>query len=248
MAVIRLVVTSLLVVAAPLVAVGQEREDRKQRSGNDEGYSVTISGEVDSKMAAVAGEMTTEFYRCYPRLIERFDNAEKPASRHIRIVFRRGIRVPAYCQGSQVTVSVEWLRQHPGDIGMLTHELTHAVQQYPQPNPSWLTEGIADYARKLYGPEEQPDWSLPELSPRNSWTDSYRVTARFLEWLDQTHPGTVDKLHTKLQAGAYRDDQFEEFTGVPLEKLWTQCVRELRAEFAAAANAARDKGSPSEAE
>src|SRR5436189_2063268 len=53
-----------------------------------------------------------------------------------------------------LTVGVDWLKKNPDDIGMLAHELTHAVQAYPKADPGWLTEGIADYARQLYGPQQ----------------------------------------------------------------------------------------------
>ena len=59
------------------------------------------------------------------------------------------------------TCSFEWLRKHPDDIGLFTHELVHVVQAYPKSDPTWLTEGLADYARHSYGPKKQPGWALP---------------------------------------------------------------------------------------
>jgi hypothetical protein len=217
-------------------AAAQEERGRRQRdraaeaTADDEGgYSITIVGDVDAEMAAVAGEMTQCFYQCYPKLVADFDNPDKPASKHIVLRFQRPLRVPAYCSGSQITVSIDWLREHPEDIGMLTHELTHAVQQYPRGAPGWLTEGIADYTRKVYGPAEQPGWALPEkLTSRNNWTDSYRVSARFLEWVEGKHPGTVKAIHQKLQAGQYQDSDFETATGTPLDTLWRDCLRDMQ--------------------
>jgi len=193
------------------------------------GYRLTIEGPIDEKLAPVAGKLSEAFFESYPKLVKRFENPDKEAPRHITVRFKTGINVPAYCSGDTITVSVEWLTEHPEDIGMLTHELTHAVQTYPKGEPGWFTEGLADYARKIYGPKVQPDWALPErLTPRNSYKQSYRVAGRFFEWLDAKHPGSIDKLHRRMQTGEFVVEDFERITGTPLETLWSQCVEELQ--------------------
>jgi hypothetical protein len=189
---------------------------------------LTIEGPVDAELAPVAGKLAEHFYQCYPKLLERFENPDKAAPRQIRIVFDPKLNIPAHCSGGTVTVGIDWLKKHPGDIGMLCHELTHAVQAYPRGAPGWLTEGIADYARSLYGPEKQPEWELPKkLGPRQSYKDSYRVAARFLVWLDEKHPGTIDKLHRQMQNRKFEIENFSEFTGKDVETLWRECVQEL---------------------
>jgi len=193
-----------------------------------EPVSLTISGEVSPQMAPVAGQLTALFYESYPRLIERFEKPDKSAPRHIRLVFEKGLTVPAYCSGAEIHVSVEWLTQHPEDVALLTHELTHAVQAYPPTGPSWMTEGIADYARLIYGPKVQPGWALPaRLTQKQSYRDSYRITARFLQWLDEKHPGAVDKLHKLLQEGTFKLEAFQTMTGKTADELWNECVAEL---------------------
>lgn len=190
--------------------------------------SVTIEGDVDADLAPVAGQLTKLFYEGYPKLIQRFENPDKPAPRAIRVVFVKGLRVPAQCSGNKVEVSVDWLRKHPDDVALLTHELTHAVQMYPRGGPGWMTEGIADYARQEYGPKDQPNWSLPKkLTPRQSYKDAYRTTARFLVWLEARTPGAVDKLHKAMQAGTFKPDLFQEVAGRPVDALWDECVKEL---------------------
>ncbi len=190
--------------------------------------SLTVTGDVDAALAPVAGRLTAVFFESYPKLLERFDNPDKPAPRQLKLTFRKGIKVPAFYSGGTVTVSVEWLTRHPDDAGMMTHELTHAVQAYPPGGPGWVTEGLADYARKRYGPTEQPGWALPaRLTDRQSYKDSYRTAGRFFVWLDDKHPGTVDKLHRKMQARAYAADDFKGWTGKDLDALWADCVRDL---------------------
>jgi hypothetical protein len=217
----------LIAVSFALNANGQERsapaEPRKPPP-----LSLTIEGDVEGEMAAIAGKLTTLFYECYPPLLKRFENPDQFAARKIKLVFKKGIDVPGYSHQDTVTVSVDWFAKHPDDLGLFTHELTHLVQAYPNSKPGWLTEGIADYARHFYGPKKQPGWSLPEkLRPDQSYKNSYGVTARFLVWLDERYPGSVDKLHRQMQTSKFEMEDFETITGQDVETLWRDCVQDL---------------------
>lgn len=218
----RIVALLLFVISRPIPAHSQD----PPKSADP--ISITIEGPVDAGLAPVAGQLTTLFYQCYPALLKRFDNPNKPAFRHVRVVFDPMLKIPAAASGDKIVVSVDWLRQHPEDIGMLTHELTHIVQAYTGRGPGWFTEGLADYTRLIYGPKEQPGWKLPDrLTDRQSYRDSYRVTGRFLQWLDKNYAGSVDKLHRIRQTGTLTNASFKEVTGIELEALWTECVQEL---------------------
>jgi hypothetical protein len=222
----------LLVLAGSVLLPALSRAPADQpRREKQSPFTLTITGDIDLTLAPVAGRLTTLFYQSYPRLIERFENPAKPASRHVQLVFERGMKVPAYCSGGKVTVSVDWLKKHPDDIGLFTHELTHVVQVYPRPDPGWLTEGIADYARHYYGPKEQPGWALPKrVSRKQSYKDGYGVTARFLVWLETRHPRLVDKVHRRMQEGTFQVGDFRTLTGQSLDSLWDACVRDLESE------------------
>lgn len=191
-------------------------------------FTLTVTGDIEPADAPVVGRLATVFYQSYPKLVERFGHPDKPAPRRVRLVVKPTLDVPAYCTGAVVTVSRDWLRKHPDDVGLFTHELTHVVQAYPPGAPGWLVEGVADYARHKYGPADQPGWALPaRLTARNKYTDAYRVTARFLVWLDDKHPGAVDKLHRKMQDRAFAVEDFKELTGKTVDELWAACVAEL---------------------
>ena len=193
-------------------------------------FSVTIAGDVDAKLMPVAGQLVTEFYQCYPRLVERFENPKRPAPHDIKITFAH-INVPAYCTGAEIKVDIDWLHKHPDDIGMITHELTHSVQGYRGGVPGWFVEGMADYTRLAFGPKEQPDWALPRrLTDKQSYKNSYRVTGRFFQWLEAKHPGVLDKMHRKAQDREFDLADFQMLTGSTIDELWAQCVKELRAE------------------
>jgi hypothetical protein len=226
------VIVSTILLASSVIAQEAKEEEKTAapKAEAPKSYSVTIAGDIDPASPPVIGRLTTLFYESYPKLYERFSNPDRPAPIQLKLNFKQELRVPAYCSGSEITINLDWLRKHPDDIGLLTHELTHAVQAYPRGVPGWFTEGMADYTRKLYGPEKQPGWELPEkLTERNKYTDSYRVTGRFFIWLDEKHPGTVDKLHRKAQNREFDIALFKEFTGATLDELWKQCVEELSA-------------------
>jgi hypothetical protein len=203
-------------------------EGEPAKSAKPQPLSVTIEGDVDAELAPVAGKLTTLFYQGYPKLLARFENPEKPAPHVLRVVFVKGLRVPAQCSGNKIEVSTEWLRKHPEDVALLTHEMTHAVQAYPRGNPGWLVEGIADYARQEYGPKDQADWSLPKkLTSKQKYTDAYRTTARFLIWLEARTQGSVDKLHRNMQKGQFKLTDFETIAGRPIDALWEECINDL---------------------
>ena len=222
-------VACVVAVASGVLPASQQDEKSNPDEAKKPPISLAISGDVSPELAPVAGQFTALFYESYPRLIERFEKPDKPAPRGIRLVFEKGMKVPAYCSGAEIHVSVDWLTQHPEDVALLTHELTHAVQAYPpRGGPSWMTEGIADYARLKYGPRVQPGWSLPaRLTEKQSYRNSYRITARFLQWLDEKHPGSVDKLHRLMQEGTFKLESFQTVTGKTADELWKECVSDL---------------------
>lgn len=225
----------IVVLAVASMALAQERRRRGEGGERDENaaarLAVTVEGNLDAELIPVAGQLTAHFFECYPKLLERLENPDKRAPRQVRVIFEERMRVPAYARGDEVTVSARWLREHPDDIGMLAHELTHVVQAYPKGEPGWFTEGFADYTRLLYGPKEQPNWSLPQkLTDKQSYTDSYRTTARFFQWLDEQHPGVLDQLHRKMQRDEFKVEDFAELTGKSVDDLWRECVAELSAQ------------------
>jgi hypothetical protein len=58
----------------------------------------------------------------------------------IRLVVKKNMRAPALRTGSEIHISERWIRQHPDDLGMVIHELTHAIQDYPPGQPGWLVD------------------------------------------------------------------------------------------------------------
>lgn len=130
-------------------------------------------------------------------------------------------------QNKTVVVSAKYISEHPNDLGLLTHELTHMAQVYPNYDSDtvWLTEGIADYSRYLFGPNDN-GWRLPDLEDGQHYDDSYGVTARFLLWLEQHgYQGIVEELNDRLQENTYDLNDFKEITGKTIQQLWDDYVQ-----------------------
>jgi hypothetical protein len=123
----------------------------------------------------------------------------------------------------EIVISAQWLRNNPMDSDLLTHEVMHIVQSYPGGQPGWLVEGIADFVRFRYGRDNAgSNWSLPDFDRSQKYTDSYRVTSRFLAWLERKVRGDiVDRLDQALRQNQYQNGQiWNQLTGKSVDQLW----------------------------
>jgi hypothetical protein len=216
----------LLLCSALVLAAAASAPPAGAQKVTEEQYTLSIDYSADETLEPVVAQLRDHFVQCYPRLVKRFENPDRPAPRKVLLEFRKGINNPAFASGNKLTFSVEWFKRHPDDLGVLAHELTHIVQGYRRGAPGWLTEGIADYARYVYGPVPDGDWKLPArlVEGRHKYTDAYRVTARFLAWVEETRPGTVDALNRRLQADQYQPPDWEKITGKSVDALWAECL------------------------
>ena len=126
----------------------------------------------------------------------------------------------AYADSNKIVVSSHWIEKYPEDIGLIVHEGVHVVQLYPNFNPGWLTEGIADYIRwHLY--EEKPIEWFPMSENKNGWEDAYQVTGGFLLYLmKEFNPDIVRILNSAMKTDSYSDSTFNENIGKKLPDLW----------------------------
>ena len=108
-------------------------------------------------------------------------------------------------------------------IDIIAHEGFHLIQAYSWGEvPGWAVEGLADYARYVYG-TRNPDscWTMQRYEPGQHYTDGYGVTARFLLWIDTSvAPGITLRLDDTLRAGAYADTFWSDETGDSIDTLW----------------------------
>ncbi|HEX2972395.1 MAG TPA: basic secretory protein-like protein [Tepidisphaeraceae bacterium] len=128
---------------------------------------------------------------------------------------------PAGTGGNNIACSAPWFTEHPDDVGAIIHELTHVAQSYPQYDPVWLVEGIADYVRFwVYEPADK----RPKFDPQTiNYRDGYQAVGGFLAWLEGKYDrDIVTKLNKACRDSQYKDQLFKDYTGKSLDELWTE--------------------------
>ncbi|MFC3196744.1 basic secretory protein-like protein [Parapedobacter deserti] len=168
----------------------------------------------------VADRLKATFFQVYPVLVETFNPS---ALREVTLTIDTAYDGVAYAHNGQVVISQAWLRKMPGDVDVVTHEVMHIVQAYPRGNqPGWLVEGIADYVRHRFGIDNAgANWSLPDVADDHHYTNSYRIAARFLDWIERKRkPGLVKTLDDALRNRTYSEAIWKSETGLGLDELW----------------------------
>ncbi|MBC7527592.1 MAG: hypothetical protein H7308_08580 [Chthonomonadaceae bacterium] len=165
----------------------------------------------------------------YPRIVELLGARKtSPSSNDIILVMDFEYKGVAATSGRVISMSPEWIRKHPDDLGMVVHELTHVAQGYPDYDPVWLVEGIADWVRWF---NFEPKDKRPHPNPdKVSARDSYRTTAAFLDWALKTYDkNLVRKLDQTLKENTYKEAMWVTLTGKSLDDLNTDWIAFLRA-------------------
>ncbi|MBX7131520.1 MAG: basic secretory family protein [Fimbriimonadaceae bacterium] len=146
----------------------------------------------------------------------------------IKLIFKKELDVPAYASGGTITINGKWITQHPDDLGMVVHELTHVIQNYGGRRvPGWLVEGIADYIRWWrYEPELHAGPGRTKINPdKAKYTDSYRTTAMWLAWLSRRYDmRLVPALDNAMRDGEDPVPLFKKLTGKEPEELFKEFV------------------------
>lgn len=160
------------------------------------------------------------FFVNYPKLAKTYN---KKTMKKVSFVIDSDYKGVAATAGGIVRYSPEWFAKNPGDIDVVTHEVMHIVQGYPNGSgPWWITEGIADYVRFADGIDNAgANWKLPEWNASQKYTDSYRVTARFFFWIEKkVKKGFVKNLDVAMRNKTFTDGFWEKQTGKTLDELW----------------------------
>lgn len=212
------------VVAASLAFSSAHAADIQQTR---DGVTLTYQDPSDSTAADVRDRIIATFFATYPQQRRDFHPS---APSGVRIVMDPSYDGVAYVgekeKSATITINPGWLVKHPNDTDLVTHEGMHIVQGYPgyasERAPSWLVEGIADYARDQYGVDNAAGgWALPtQVKPEHKVDTGYRVTGAFLKWGEAAHPGLVKALDSALRSGSYTPALWKEQTGEDLPALW----------------------------
>ena len=194
----------------------QEKEIFKEK-----GYTLIFTNNDASFDPALKKRMIETFFKVYPKLAKDFNkNTDKEVTFSIDTAYK-GV---AATGGGKIVYNPDWFRKKPGDIDVVTHEVMHVVQNYGNGGgPGWLTEGIADYVRYKYGVDNPgAKWTLTPFKPEQSYKNAYRITARFLNWLEiNGNKGVVVKLDSAMRNHIYKDTIWQDLTGKTVDELWS---------------------------
>lgn len=170
----------------------------------------------------------------YPKIVDLLPSEGYAAPRRFTIVFHKDMRGVANTGGTRVNCAGEWFTNNlEGEAaGAVVHEMVHVVQQYGRArgrnrNPGWMVEGVADYIRWfLYEPAK----NRPRVNPdRARYTDSYRTTAAFLNYVVEKHDKQfVEKFNAAMREGKYRDELWKDLAGKTVDELWSDYIATLR--------------------
>ena len=191
-------------------------------------YQIIINIDEVPEMKAWADQLRPICEKWYPILVKTLPSPGYTAPRRFTITFRKDKPGVADTSGRHVNCAASWFKQHPDDFGAVVHEMVHVVQQYNWGNcPSWLTEGIADYYRWFV---YEPPSARPHPNPdRAKYTDGYRVTAAFLDFIVRKYDKDfVVKMNVELRKGRYKPELWNNYCGKSLDDLWAEYVATLR--------------------
>ena len=190
------------------------------------GYTLTFISKDPNLDPAVRKNLISTYFEIYPKLVKTFNDK---STHDVLFVVDTAYKAVAEASGNRILFSAGYMKAHPTDIDVVTHETMHIVQGYGySAGPVWLTEGIADYVRYKYGVDNVGSkWSLPAYNEKQNYTNSYRITARFFAWLEQNvKPGLIATLDQQLRAHQYNAQSWETLTGKTLDQLWTDYGKE----------------------
>lgn len=189
------------------------------------GYTLTFDNNDPALDPGLKKKLTETFFEVYPKLAKEYN---KNTSKNIRFMVDTTYKGVAATDNDQVTFSASYMAKHPADIDVVTHEVMHIVQSYGNSvGPGWLTEGIADYARYQFGVDNAAaHWQLPEVKAGQNYENSYRITARFLAWIEKkVKPGTIKAIDASLRAHSYSPEIWLKLTHKDLDTLWSDYVK-----------------------
>jgi hypothetical protein len=164
----------------------------------------------------------------YPKIVKMLPSDDYAAPPKFTITFRKGMDGVAYTTGHAVVGAEKYFLAHRDDVGAIVHELVHVVQQYhSRSNPGWLVEGAADYIRWF---NYEPANKRPRPDPRKAkYTDSYQVTAAFLDYVVKTHDkNLVVKLNADMRNGKYVPELWKTYAGKTVDELWDEYMATLK--------------------
>ena len=186
------------------------------------GYTLVFLNNDTNLVASVKQRLIEAFFTVYPVEAEMYN---KQTIKKVVFFMDPEYKGVAATSGDIVRFNPQYFHNNPGDIDVVTHEVMHIVQAYPgNAGPGWLTEGIADYVRFKVGIDNKgAQWTLPNFSAKQNYENAYRVTARFLVWLEKNKmKGIVKQLDIDMRTKTYNSQIWKQLTGKTVDELWSE--------------------------
>jgi len=184
------------------------------------GYTLIWINKDKDFNPALKVRLQDAYFTNYPKLAKKYN---PKTIKKVSFVIDPDYKGVAATAGGIVRYSPAWFAKNPGDIDVVTHEVMHIVQAYPEgAGPWWITEGIADFVRFEDGLDNAgANWKLPEFTEKQKYTDSYRTTARFFYWINKhIKKDFVKKLDAAMRNKTYNEDFWKMQTGQTIDELW----------------------------
>lgn len=191
-------------------------------STTKDGYTLIFINKDSSFNKDTEQRMTDVFFKVYPEEAKKYNPA---TLKKVFMVMDPAYKGVAATGGGVVRVNPEWMHRHPEDLDVVTHEVMHIVQAYHgNAGPGWITEGIADYVRNEFGVNNvAAGWSLTPFNASQSYTNAYRITARFFVWIVKKYDRNfVCELNAAMRNHTYTDTFWKDKTGKTVDELWTE--------------------------
>lgn len=213
----------------PVQILAQSNWDEIGESGivsrdtfKQKGFTLVFINKSADFNTATGKRMVDAFFTVYPKQAALYN---KNTLRKVVFIIDPGYDGVAATAGEIVRFCPGWMKSNPGDIDVVTHEVMHIIQAYPNgAGPGWVTEGIADYVRYSMGVDNAGShWALPDFSEKQHYQNAYRVTARFLAWIEKhKKKGFVQKLDAAMRSKTYTAQFWNEQAGAGVDELWKE--------------------------
>jgi len=193
-------------------------------AADESALRVTVDVSQTPELKAWGDDAEAVIRSWYPRLQNLLPTTDFVPPSAVTFRIKKSDQGVGGTSGSTITVSSSWIEKHPEDKGLVVHELVHVVQSYPNGNPWWVTEGIADYIRwPIY--EGKPQTWFPRPQTQQGYKKGYRVTAGCCLWLEtEKAPGIVKRLNSAMRKQQYDESLFTTPAGQSLNELWREYV------------------------
>jgi hypothetical protein len=188
-----------------------------------DGYQLVFINKNSAFNPVIKKELIETYFKVFPVLVSTFNDK---TTHEVLFVTDTAYKGVAEASGNRILFSTNYMNAHPTDVDVVTHECMHLVQGYGYGSgPVWLTEGIADFIRYKYGVDNiGSKWFLPDFNAQQNekkYENSYRITARFFEWIDQkVKPGLIIQLDKELRNRTYNQDTWARLSGKTIDELW----------------------------